>query len=189
MNIVCAQCNTTYTLPDQKIPAKGAVASCKKCGGRIVIEPGPSRSDSIPTEMETDFSRSEPEAGIAAVGGNNHPAALLDDYPELADFALGLQPCAAQAIFGRQLRHHDDAPGELRHDRAYLVGQYLRVVAGDDDRRLDLRLVGKPSRQHAQAQLDLPAEHQARERAALGGCGVRRVHFRPARRALVQEMP
>ena len=87
MNIVCAQCNTTYTLPDQKVPAKQAVASCKKCGGRIVIEPGSSRTDPNSLEMETDVSGANHEAGITAAGDRGRPAGLLEDYPELADYA------------------------------------------------------------------------------------------------------
>lgn len=40
MKIVCPVCNTSYKIPSNKIPqGKRAVATCKKCGGKIVIEP------------------------------------------------------------------------------------------------------------------------------------------------------
>lgn len=87
MNIVCAQCNTTYTLPDQKVPAKQAVANCKKCGGRIVIEPGSSRSDSDSPEVGIDGSRANPAAEITGGGDKGRPAGLVEDYPDLAEFS------------------------------------------------------------------------------------------------------
>jgi len=40
MKIVCPTCNAIYKIPDDTIPpGKSAVATCKKCGGKIVIEP------------------------------------------------------------------------------------------------------------------------------------------------------
>ena len=86
MNIVCAQCNTTYTLPDQKVPAKQAVADCKKCGGRIVIEPGSSQPGPNSLETGADVSRADHGAGMNAAGDRSRPAGLLEDYPELADY-------------------------------------------------------------------------------------------------------
>lgn len=38
--IICPTCKTSYTVPWNKMPkGKRAVATCKKCGGKIVIEP------------------------------------------------------------------------------------------------------------------------------------------------------
>lgn len=47
MKIVCPTCNAIYKIPDDTIPpGKSAVAACKKCGGKIVIEPrAETRSD------------------------------------------------------------------------------------------------------------------------------------------------
>lgn len=40
MKIVCPTCNAIYKIPGDTIPSgKRAVATCKKCGGKIVIEP------------------------------------------------------------------------------------------------------------------------------------------------------
>jgi len=53
MKIVCPTCNTIYKIPGDTIPSgKRAVATCKKCGGKIVIEPKvEARSERI-TEAE-----------------------------------------------------------------------------------------------------------------------------------------
>jgi uncharacterized RDD family membrane protein YckC/DNA-directed RNA polymerase subunit RPC12/RpoP len=40
MQVICPTCNTKYNIQGERIPqAKKAAATCKKCGGRIVIEP------------------------------------------------------------------------------------------------------------------------------------------------------
>ncbi len=87
MKIVCSQCNATYKIPDKKVPEKRAVATCKKCGGRIAIEPGLSRSDSLALELNSDGPQPKPTTGITAPSGKSHPGTLLEDYPELADFS------------------------------------------------------------------------------------------------------
>jgi DNA-directed RNA polymerase subunit RPC12/RpoP len=87
MNIVCSQCNATYSLAEPKVPEKRAVAQCKKCGGRIVIEPGSNRFSAAPLETATDVGQPMAKAGGTAVSGNSHPRELLADYPELVDFA------------------------------------------------------------------------------------------------------
>lgn len=39
MRVICPTCNTGYRIPRERIPpGKKAVATCKKCGGRISIE-------------------------------------------------------------------------------------------------------------------------------------------------------
>ena len=37
MKVQCPTCNAVYNLP--KVPEKKVAGACKKCGGRIVIEP------------------------------------------------------------------------------------------------------------------------------------------------------
>ena len=41
MIVVCIHCNASYTIPDDKAPKHRAVATCKKCQHKIVIEPDP----------------------------------------------------------------------------------------------------------------------------------------------------
>lgn len=44
MKVVCPTCNASYKIPGGRIPSgRKAVATCKRCGGKIVIEPGPER--------------------------------------------------------------------------------------------------------------------------------------------------
>ena len=86
MNIVCSQCNATYTIPDTKIPEKRAVAKCKNCGGRIAIEPSAGRSAVGRIAGGADVSRSKAKPGSATASRSRHPNPLLEDYPELGDF-------------------------------------------------------------------------------------------------------
>ena len=37
-SIVCPSCNNTYKMLEKKIPPKGGTATCKRCGGHIVIK-------------------------------------------------------------------------------------------------------------------------------------------------------
>ncbi|MBW1714270.1 MAG: zinc-ribbon domain-containing protein [Deltaproteobacteria bacterium] len=39
MKVVCPQCNSSYTVAKRNMPKKRAVAMCKKCGSKILIEP------------------------------------------------------------------------------------------------------------------------------------------------------
>jgi predicted Zn finger-like uncharacterized protein len=87
MNVVCSQCNATYAISDKNLPDKRVTVKCKKCDGRIVIEPLPGRDDSGSLMVDYDYARPEPltRTTVAAVKG--HPGTLLNDYPELMDFA------------------------------------------------------------------------------------------------------
>ena len=62
MKIVCPTCNAIYKIPDDTIPpGKSAVATCKKCGGKIVIEPrAETRSDQ--TAQAEPLSGPQPSA-------------------------------------------------------------------------------------------------------------------------------
>lgn len=78
MDIICRQCNTTYSIPENKIPKKKATAKCKRCGYQMVIH------DASPSKKQTTPLSTVPEAAPAAVPqqGDN----LLADFPEMADF-------------------------------------------------------------------------------------------------------
>ena len=86
MKIICPQCNTAYNIPDGKIPQKGAVASCKKCGNKIVISP-PAITQPTP---EADASAAPayeqpPSSSKETEESTAHP--LFLDYPELQGFS------------------------------------------------------------------------------------------------------
>lgn len=39
MEVSCSSCNARYNIPDEKVPKKKAVMKCKKCGGKVAIDP------------------------------------------------------------------------------------------------------------------------------------------------------
>lgn len=55
MQIICPACNTSYKIPDDKIPKeRRAVTTCKKCGGKITIEPSAVKGPDVgPQELKT----------------------------------------------------------------------------------------------------------------------------------------
>jgi predicted Zn finger-like uncharacterized protein len=88
MNVVCAQCNATYNIPDNKLPAKKATAKCKQCSGRIVIEPGSPPPAKERLEVDYDFQARQPRQTPKenpAISG--HPGTLLNEYPQLGDYS------------------------------------------------------------------------------------------------------
>lgn len=69
MKTVCPTCNTVYNIPDNKIPpGKSAVATCRKCGGKIVIEPG--------TQPQAD------QGGQAEISSAPSPSSSYQPSPE-----------------------------------------------------------------------------------------------------------
>ena len=53
MKIVCPKCNAVYDIPSDKIPqGKRASATCKECGGKIVIEPSAGKQPDHSTQAE-----------------------------------------------------------------------------------------------------------------------------------------
>jgi predicted Zn finger-like uncharacterized protein len=46
MKVLCPHCNVTYRIISTKIPqGRRVVATCKKCGGKIVIEPSATKKE------------------------------------------------------------------------------------------------------------------------------------------------
>ncbi len=78
MQIVCPTCNAAYKISESKIPEKGAKATCKKCGGKIVVKP---LASSVPTTP----ARPVPDTGQRP--DNVSEMALFSDYPELRGFS------------------------------------------------------------------------------------------------------
>jgi predicted Zn finger-like uncharacterized protein len=69
MKVVCPTCNTSYNIPDNKIPqGKRVTATCKRCGGKIIIE---TRAQEIETEdfaFDTDSGQEFKEGVTNFVG-------------------------------------------------------------------------------------------------------------------------
>jgi len=87
MHIVCSQCNATYTIQDKKISSKNAVATCKKCGGHIAIEPGPISQMPDKLEIDKEYFPTPPVAEVLAQTRDTHPGTVLDEYPELDEYS------------------------------------------------------------------------------------------------------
>ncbi len=87
MKIICPKCNTVYNVPSDKIPKTRATATCKKCGDRIVIEPGLATQPE-PRATPTHSSAHYPSPSPVARPGEFTSMTLLGDYPELK----GLSP-------------------------------------------------------------------------------------------------
>lgn len=47
MEIICPSCNANYNIPEKKLPPSRAVAKCKKCDGKITIDPAKAASPEI----------------------------------------------------------------------------------------------------------------------------------------------
>lgn len=79
--VVCPYCNSTYRIPESKIPAKGATAICKKCGNRILIE-GLQKSAPAVASEPSAIQKESPTPRSEGLGLPSDPA-LLEDYPDL----------------------------------------------------------------------------------------------------------
>lgn len=82
MKVVCPQCNSSYTVTNSNMPKKRAVAMCKKCGSKIVIEPaipGAVRP-LVSSEMA---SGNAPHPTTAPDPSGSAGKGIFVDYPEL----------------------------------------------------------------------------------------------------------
>jgi predicted Zn finger-like uncharacterized protein len=95
MQIICPMCNTEYKISSDKIPTKPIQASCKKCGGKFLVEPKIGQDVVLDAQMVSQSPSATPVASEA-----EHPItrgrersgselALIGEYPELQDLATG----------------------------------------------------------------------------------------------------
>ncbi len=87
MKIICPQCNASYNIPNNKIPKKRAVATCKNCGGKIVIEPS-AESHVEPLIPSEKVSVHHPDSSTAMETNQSTANAIFQDYPDLQDLSL-----------------------------------------------------------------------------------------------------
>jgi predicted Zn finger-like uncharacterized protein len=85
MKIICPQCNTTYNITDSKIPEKGAVASCKRCGNKIVITP-PTIAQPTPIVDSSAAPAYEQPPSISKEAEESAAQPIFLAYPELQGF-------------------------------------------------------------------------------------------------------
>jgi len=89
MQIVCPMCNTEYKISSDKIPEKPVQASCKKCGGKFLVEPQMGQDVILDAQMVSD-SPAASEAEYPITQGRDPSGselALISEYPELQDLA------------------------------------------------------------------------------------------------------
>ncbi|MEN8135320.1 MAG: zinc-ribbon domain-containing protein [Thermodesulfobacteriota bacterium] len=63
MNIICPECGQIHNLPDDRLPKRRSATKCKKCGGKIIIDPQPAAigPDELNRQTETtEQTNSEP---------------------------------------------------------------------------------------------------------------------------------
>lgn len=77
MDVICSQCNATYSIADHKIPSQPATATCKRCDGRIVIN---AAASDPPFTMGQG---SAPPAAATSAPDN----AMSSAFPQIATYA------------------------------------------------------------------------------------------------------
>ena len=95
MQIVCPMCNTEYKISSDSIPEKPVQASCKKCGGKFLVEPKQEQDMILDAQMVSESAPATPadsKAEYPITQGRDQSAselALISEYPELQDLAAG----------------------------------------------------------------------------------------------------
>ncbi len=81
MEVICSKCNARYKIPANKLPPHKASMACKKCGHKIIVDPGdlmspgenpqpaPQTVPTIPVAKETDMRFKEYKVMHVAEGG------------------------------------------------------------------------------------------------------------------------
>ena len=59
MIVKCNKCNTKYKINDAKIPPKGAILRCRKCGNRIKVFPVVKKEEKVISETKIDVAQHE----------------------------------------------------------------------------------------------------------------------------------
>jgi DNA-directed RNA polymerase subunit RPC12/RpoP len=94
MQIVCRTCNATYNIRRDNLPERKATAKCKKCGGKLIIEPlVAGYVQAAPPPTETSEAHPPSRAPVRKTG-EREKLDILQVYPEFqslnaAKFDLG----------------------------------------------------------------------------------------------------
>ena len=88
MKLVCPYCNTTYNIPDNKLPAKKINATCKHCSNTIVIDLTPG-ADSAPNLVTETAGDRIPTPAVETKTDRKAAAAVTAEYPELKELSSG----------------------------------------------------------------------------------------------------
>jgi predicted Zn finger-like uncharacterized protein len=91
MQIVCPVCNAQYKIASGKIPEKSVQSSCKKCGGKILIDPRVGQDmilDAQIAAVSVSQTAPEGESKYSPTSARDRTASelsLISEYPELQD--------------------------------------------------------------------------------------------------------
>ena len=84
MKIICSKCNATYNIKENAIPkTKKMAVKCKRCGGRIVLQPGSNLTDKVSGPV---LPQRVAQTSQAAVDRQNE---ILIAYPQLTELSPG----------------------------------------------------------------------------------------------------
>lgn len=134
MQIVCPMCNTEYKISSDKIPEKPVQASCKKCGGKFLVEPKVGQNVILDAQMVSDSAAATPPASEAEypITQGRDPSgselALISEYPEVQD--LGSDKLVLEEIFTPSKK------GSYKTKRNKLNLKILKAIHGTLDRML-----------------------------------------------------
>ena len=134
MQIVCPMCNAEYKISSDRIAEKSVQASCKKCGGKFLVEPERGQDLFLDAQMVSDSAPATPVAGEAdylTTQGRDRSGselALFSEYPELQDLAS--DKLVLEEIFTPSKK------GSYKTRRNKLNLKILKAIHGTLDRML-----------------------------------------------------
>ena len=134
MQIVCPICNTEYKFSSNLIPDEPVQASCKKCGGKFLVEPKQGQDVILDAKMVSpSASATQPASNpdYPNTKGRDRPGselALISEYPDLQDLAF--DKLDLEKIFTPSKK------GSYKTRRNKLKLKILKAIDGTLDRML-----------------------------------------------------
>ncbi|MDX9787167.1 MAG: zinc-ribbon domain-containing protein [Desulfobacterales bacterium] len=123
MNVVCDNCQSKFTIPDDKIPSgKTVTLKCTKCESRITVTGPPAPSSDATAVMDSDISNTE-ESPFGYMEEGVETALICESDPSIKS-----QIKAALAEMGYRMTEAADARSALRNMRYH---EYDVVVVNE----------------------------------------------------------
>lgn len=124
MKVECGNCNTRYNIDASKIPEKGASATCKKCGSRMVIKkPAPvKKADRHCPKCGSPIAEDAAEClicGVVISKYKNPPAAKTSEPAEESRFTISPP---------QEAEHNDPPPQPEAGNGQIEINQILGIV-------------------------------------------------------------
>ena len=134
MQVICPVCNTEYKISNDKVSDEPVQASCKKCGGKFLVEPKVGQDLILNAQMVSRSAPATPPASNAEhpnTKGRDRPGselALISEYPDLQ--GLALDKLILEEIFTPSKK------GSYKTRRNKLNLKILKAIDGTLDRML-----------------------------------------------------